>query len=170
MSAYSIEIGGRRRQVAVARSGGGFAVTLDGQTHHVDAARIDAHSLSLIVDSVRSADATIAPARERGHATVHIGAAAVPVAMANGRPRYGRRHDGADGDASPQRITAPMPGKIVRVPVSVGDAVRVRQPVVVVEAMKMENELRAGRDGTVAEIHAREGMSVEAGALLIVIQ
>jgi biotin carboxyl carrier protein len=41
---------------------------------------------------------------------------------------------------------------------------------VVVEAMKMENELRASRDGTVAEIHAREGMSVEAGALLIVIQ
>ena len=43
---------------------------------------------------------------------------------------------------------------------------RPRQPVVVVEAMKMENELRAGRDGTVAEIHAREGMSVDAGALL----
>ena len=47
---------------------------------------------------------------------------------------------------------------------------KLRQPVVVVEAMKMENELRADRDGTVAEIHAREGMSVDAGALLIVIQ
>jgi biotin carboxyl carrier protein len=46
----------------------------------------------------------------------------------------------------------------------------VRQPVVVVEAMKMENELRAGRAGTVAEVHAREGQSVEAGALLVVIQ
>ena len=40
----------------------------------------------------------------------------------------------------------------------------------VVEAMKMENELRAGRDGTIAEVHAREGLSVDAGALLIVIQ
>ncbi len=59
-----------------------------------------------------------------------------------------------------------MPGKVVRVLVKPGDAVRARQPVVVVEAMKMENELRAGRDGTVAEIHAREGTSVDAGALL----
>jgi biotin carboxyl carrier protein len=63
-----------------------------------------------------------------------------------------------------------MPGKIVRVFVRPGDTVTARQPLVVVEAMKMENELRAGRAGTVAEVHAREGASVEAGALLIVIQ
>jgi len=63
-----------------------------------------------------------------------------------------------------------MPGKIVRVLIHTGQAVVVRQPLVVVEAMKMENELRAGREGTVAEIHAREGESVDAGALLVVIQ
>jgi biotin carboxyl carrier protein len=63
-----------------------------------------------------------------------------------------------------------MPGKIVRVGVKTGDTVRARQTVVVVEAMKMENELRAGRDGTVAGIHAFEGASVEAGALLVVIE
>ena len=63
-----------------------------------------------------------------------------------------------------------MPGKVVRVLVKAGDAVRARQPVVVVEAMKMENEVRADRDGTVAEIHTRDGMSVEAGALLMIIQ
>jgi acetyl-CoA carboxylase biotin carboxyl carrier protein len=51
-----------------------------------------------------------------------------------------------------------------------GEAVTARQPLVVVEAMKMENELRANRDGTVAEVHVREGLSVEAGAPLIVIQ
>jgi biotin carboxyl carrier protein len=54
--------------------------------------------------------------------------------------------------------------------VKVGDVVRAREPVVVVEAMKMENELRADREGTVAEVHVREGMSVEAGALLAVIR
>ena len=63
-----------------------------------------------------------------------------------------------------------MPGKVVRVLVKPGDTVAARQPLVVVEAMKMENELRAGRDGTVAEVHVREGVSVDAGALLIVIQ
>ena len=63
-----------------------------------------------------------------------------------------------------------MPGKIVRVLVQAGEPVRSRQPLVVVEAMKMENELRADRDGTITEIHAREGQSVDAGALLVVIQ
>jgi biotin carboxyl carrier protein len=63
-----------------------------------------------------------------------------------------------------------MPGKIVRVLVDPGDVVAARQPLVVVEAMKMENELRAVRAGKVAEMHAREGQSVDAGALLVVIQ
>jgi biotin carboxyl carrier protein len=63
-----------------------------------------------------------------------------------------------------------MPGKVVRVLVKSGDLVRARQPLVVVEAMKMENELRAQRDGTVADVQAREGQSVDAGALLVVVQ
>jgi biotin carboxyl carrier protein len=62
-----------------------------------------------------------------------------------------------------------MPGKVVRVLVQAGQAVRARQPIVVIEAMKMENELRAGHDGTVTELQARDGQSVEAGALLAVI-
>ena len=88
----------------------------------------------------------------------------------NGRRRWGQKQDGRGAGSGPQRVIAPMPGKIVRVLVKAGDRVGPRQPVVVVEAMKMENELRAGRDGTVAEIHVREGMSVDAGALLLVIQ
>jgi biotin carboxyl carrier protein len=164
---YEVEVGGRLRQVVVARTGDGFAVTVDGHTRHVDVARIGAHTLSLIMDSVWPADTSITADRARGQLTVHVAGVAVPVAL-NGRRRYGRKDDGAG--SGPQRLAAPMPGKVVRVPVAVGDSVRARQPVMVVEAMKMENELRASRDGTVAEIHVREGMSVEAGALLIVIQ
>ena len=166
---YEVEVGGRRRQVVVTRTGDGFAVTVDGHTHHVDVARIGAHTLSLIVDSMWSADTSITADRVGGQLTVHVSGMAVPVAL-NGRRRYARKDEGAGAASGPQRLAAPMPGKIVRVPVAVGDSVRARQPVVVVEAMKMENELRASRDGTVAEIHVREGMSVEAGALLIVIQ
>jgi biotin carboxyl carrier protein len=166
---YEFEIGGRRRQVAVTRTGDGFAVTVDGRTRHVDVARIGAHTLSLILDNVSPADATIAADRARGRFTVHVAGIAVPV-MLNGRRRYSRTDDAAGAELGPQRLSAPMPGKVVRVPVAIGDVVRARQPVMVVEAMKMENELRASRDGTVAEIHVREGMSVDAGALLIVIQ
>ena len=165
---YEVEIGGRRRQVTVTRVGDRFAVTLDGTTKQVDVARIDAHTLSLIVDGVWPADVTIAPASQGGDFTITVGGVPIPATV-NGRRRWGRQDDAAAG-TGPERVAAPMPGKVVRVLVNAGDAVRARQPVVVVEAMKMENELRAGRDGAVAEVHVREGMSVEAGALLVVIQ
>jgi biotin carboxyl carrier protein len=59
-----------------------------------------------------------------------------------------------------------MPGKIVRILVAAGQPVKQRQPLIVVEAMKMENELRAGADGIVTELHIQEGQSVDAGTLL----
>jgi biotin carboxyl carrier protein len=171
---YEIEAAGRIRRVDVARTGGAFAVRLDGRLHRVDVVRIDAHALSLIVDSRgdapprnRTYEATIVA---EGAGRVIVGIGPVPVAVAfggAGAVRESRRRTGASG---PSRIAAPMPGKIVRVLVSPGDVVRARQPLVVVEAMKMENELRADRDGTVVEVHAREGSSVEAGTLLIIVQ
>jgi biotin carboxyl carrier protein len=165
---YEVEIGGRRRQVVVTRAGDGFAVSVDGRTRQVDVARIDAQTLSLVVDSVWSNEVSFAT-DPVGGLTVHVGSTAIPVAL-NGRRRWGRKDDGAGSGSGPQRLVAPMPGKVVRVLVKPGDPVTARQPVVVVEAMKMENELRASREGTVAEIHVSEGMSVDAGALLLVIQ
>ena len=166
---YEVEIGGRRRQVVVTRSGDGFAVTVDGQTRQVDAARIDAHTLSLVLDGVWSHEVSIAADPVSGQLAVHVGATPIAATL-NGRRRWGRKNEGVGSGSGPQRLVAPMPGKVVRVLVKAGDLVTARQPVVVVEAMKMENELRASRDGTVAEIHVREGISVDAGALLLVIQ
>jgi biotin carboxyl carrier protein len=168
---YEVEVRGRVRQVTIVRSGDSFAVSVDGRPYHVDAARIDAHTLSLLVDTVsrHSYEVTATPGAATGQVTVTVAGTAVSVAL-NGRRRWGRKDDGGASAAGPQRLAASMPGKIVRVLVKAGDAVCARQPLVVVEAMKMENEMRAGRDGTVAEVHAREGYSVEAGALLLVIQ
>jgi biotin carboxyl carrier protein len=166
---YDVEVGGRARHVAVTRAGSGFAVTVDGRSHHVDVARIDAHTLSLIVDRVWPADVSVTADRTRTQLMVHVRGVAVPVAL-NGRRQFGRATDRGAANSGPQRVTAPMPGKVLRLPIAVGESVRARQPVVVVEAMKMENELRASRDGTVAEINVREGMLVDAGALLVVIQ
>ena len=63
-----------------------------------------------------------------------------------------------------------MPGRVVRVLVAVGERVTARQPVVVVEAMKMENELRAPRDGVVEEIRVAPGSAVETGAVLMTLR
>jgi biotin carboxyl carrier protein len=166
---YEVEIGGRRRHVVVTRAGDGFAVSVDGRTRHVDAARIDAHTLSLVVDRVWSKEVSVVADPTGGQLSVHVGTTLVVVTL-NGRRRWGRKDEGAGAGSGPQRLVAPMPGKVVRVLVKAGDSVAARQAVVVVEAMKMENELRAAREGTVAEIHVSEGMSVDAGALLVVIQ
>jgi len=161
---YAIEVGGRVRQVAVRRGAQGFVVAIDGRESNVDAARVGAHVWSLIIDGV-SREAIVTGARH-GASTVDVGRASIAVSQ-NGKRRWGSR-DSLAG-AGPQRIAAPMPGRIARVLVRPGDAVGARQPLVVIEAMKMENELRAGRDGTVVEVNVVEGQSVEAGALLAVI-
>ena len=170
---YEVEVGGRVRNVTVARTGDTFAVAIDGHARQVEVTRIDGCSLSLIVDSVRRKDITVSAEPGANRLTVLVGTTPVPVVLngaLNSRVR-GRASAGAGAAGSgPQRVIAPMPGKIVRILVRVGETVRARQPVIVVEAMKMENELGAGRDGAVAEIHTAEGVSVDAGALLIVIQ
>jgi biotin carboxyl carrier protein len=180
-----MDAAGQRSQVGVERTGDGFAVTIDGRAYRVDAVRIDGHEpmlLSLIVhravdrsvaagpQSVRSYEVTVSPAAD-GELTVQVGSVPIRVRV-DDRRRVARSLESGAGpaDAGPQRLAASMPGKVVRVLVKAGEAVTARQPVVVIEAMKMENELRAGRDGIVAEIHTREGASVDAGALLVVIR
>jgi biotin carboxyl carrier protein len=164
---YEIVVGGRTRQVVVSRVGDGFTVAVDGRVWPVDAALIDAHTMSLLIDRT-SHEVTIAPDPASGQLLVRVGTTPIVVSL-NGRRRVGRRDDVAHAGSGPQRVVAPMPGKVVRVLVTPGDVVRARQGLVVIEAMKMENELRAARDGTVTEVQAREAMSVEAGTLLVVI-
>jgi biotin carboxyl carrier protein len=164
---YEIEVAGRVRQVEVRRADEGFVVSVDGCEFPVAPARIDPQTLSLLIDG-RSVEVTVAPDPGTGQWRVGVGAAAVGAAV-NGRRRGARHDDGHGAGGGPQRILAPMPGKIVRVLVKPGEAVGARQAMVVIEAMKMENELRAARAGTVTEVHAREGASVDAGTLLVVI-
>jgi biotin carboxyl carrier protein len=155
------------------RTGDAFAVSVDGRDHLVDVVRIDAHTLSLIVDSgvqggrLAVYEAVVVPSREAGQQIVQVGGVAVPLTA--DRRRVAQGDDSRPG-SGPFRLTAPMPGKVVKVLVTPGQAVQVRQPIVIVEAMKMENALRSDRGGTVAEVLVHPGTSVEAGALLVVIQ
>src|SRR4051794_30413153 len=186
---YEIEVNGRLRHAEVHRANGSFVVVLDGHAWLVDAAAIGGHVLSLLARSagelptgVGAMDAIKAAARTdrrggeshevtvahdaAGQLMIGVGPATLPVAL-NSRRRAGA--DAAHGRSGPQRIVAPMPGKIVRILAKVGEPVHARQPVVVIEAMKMENELRALADGVVTEIHGKEGQSVDAGTLLAVV-
>jgi len=173
---FEIAAGNHVHTVTVVRKGTLLQVAVGGRTMVVDARRVGDLALSLLVvpdgasEPVRSVDVALAAQRTAGDFDVHLAGLTIPVQVRQaggfGRPKKGSAAPGT----GPQRIAAPMPGKIVRVLVSAGDEVKARQGLVVVEAMKMENELRAARDGRVREVSVVEGQSVDAGALLLVVE
>ena len=160
---FEIEVAGRTRNVEIARQGRNFLVTMDGQSHAVDVARTGS-SWSLLIGT-RSYEVAFAP-RPGGEMLVCVDGHQVLTRRAGLVRSDGRASDARVG---PQPIVAPMPGRILKVLVKMGDAVEARQGLVVVEAMKMENELRSPKAGTVTESRVTEGMSVEANAVLIVV-
>jgi biotin carboxyl carrier protein len=174
---FEVAIGDRVRTVGIARKGTVLHVELDGRTHVVDARRVNDAIVSLLVQPdggsipSRSVDVSFAAKPAVGEFDVHLDGRTIALEI---RPAgsFGRqKKDGAGAQGSgPQRLLAPMPGKVVRVLVKAGDEVKARQGLVVVEAMKMENELRAARDGRVREVAVTEGQSVDAGAVLAVIE
>jgi biotin carboxyl carrier protein len=85
-------------------------------------------------------------------------------------PRNANRHSRAALGSGRQNISTPMPGKVVRLLVREGDAVDAEQGLVVVEAMKMQNEMKASRAGRVAEVRVRDGDTVGAGDTLVVLE
>ena len=178
---FDVAVGDRVRTVSVVRKGALLLVTLDGHTHVVDARRVSDTALSLLVQNgkgdlpVQSIDAAFAAQEVAGDFDVHLAGRTVTVQV---RPSTGMTRPGVSaalrtgqpGANGPQRVTSPMPGKIVRLLVKTGDQVKAKQGLVVVEAMKMENELRAARDGRVRELSVAEGQSVDAGAVLLVVE
>ncbi len=85
-------------------------------------------------------------------------------------PRRWKRQLAGGAQGGVQKVAAPMPGKVVRVLVSVGDAVEAGQGIVVVEAMKMQNEMKASRAGKIASLAAKPGATVTAGEILATIE
>lgn len=81
-----------------------------------------------------------------------------------------RRGAVAGGAAGPLEVRAVIPGRVLAVPVAAGDTVQAGQPLVVIEAMKMQNEVRAPRDGAIARTEATPGRTVEVGDLLVVLE
>ncbi len=166
---FDVEVAGRLRTVVVERvaESGRFQVLIDGRVHDLEARPTDLGLSILFSEGGRSVDAAATP-HNGGEWLVQLPHVDVPVVV--DRQRHARGGQRTAGGAGQQRVKAPMPGRILRVMVKVGDEVAHRQGLVVVEAMKMENELTAPKAGKVTEVAVTEGMSVEAGRLLVVIE
>ena len=169
---FELELNGRERTVSVEAvgvsgpAGGRYRVRLDGKTCEVDCRTTDL-GLSLIFADGRSLDAAVTE-RPDGEWLVQLPHVSI-TAVVDGR-RYQRGRTADASGAGHQYVTAPMPGRVIRVLVKPGDDVAARQGLVVVEAMKMENELGSPKAGRVREVAVSEGMSIEAGRLLVVVE
>jgi biotin carboxyl carrier protein len=163
-----LDVAGRLRQVEIERRDDRLTVRLDGQQIGVEATALPGGRWSLrLPGSGRQHEVVIVSRPDAGGLEALVDGLSVPVRVSSGTAVA--KKAGAHGEG-PDRVTAPMPGKVVKLLVSAGDQVTARQGVVVVEAMKMENELRAGRAGIVREVLVAEGASVEAGTPLLVIE
>jgi biotin carboxyl carrier protein len=162
---YDAQVAGRTLRVEVQGRDGRYTVRLGQRTLEVDYQEWEGGFASLLVEG-RSHDVGI-ERQAAGYRVqlaehellIELAPAAREAAAATRRPTTG-----------PLRVAAPMPGKIVRVLVEAGQPVAAEQGLVVVEAMKMENELRAPRAGRVRETCVRLGQAVETGAVLVVIE
>ena len=171
---FQFEIADRERSVEMHRLASGHRVVVDGHEYVVDSVKVREATWSILMTDVasgrlRSVEAVVLPQNGNGTVDVFIDGHRIEVGQRSGLGRRARGIAGAQG-SGPQKLVAPMPGKVVRVLVKSGDDVQPRQGLVVVEAMKMENELRAARAGRVREVFVREGQSVEAGTALVVVE
>jgi len=152
-----------------------WVVTLGDRRCRVNMSPAGASWSLLIADEGLDARASrrsydVAFERERdGDLVVHVNRAAVPVSLPwrqSGSAGRKRRSSSRSGTG---HVVAPMPGRVVSVLVEPGDEVAERQAVAVLEAMKMQNEVRASRAGVVTDVRVQQGSTVDAGAVLVVI-
>lgn len=155
---------GRTIRLEIVERDGRYIASLDGRTHTVDYVETGRDFVSLLVDGT-SLEVGLSP-KGRGYAVV-LDDDAFEVVFEDAVRGRAPAVKPATGSG---RIMAPMPGRIVRVLVSKGDEVGPGQALLVIEAMKMENELRSPFKGKVQDLPVREGQAVETGALLLIVE
>jgi biotin carboxyl carrier protein len=189
---FELDAGGRRHHVEARRADRGWIVVVNGRAVTADVTKVgDRWSLLIgpppdgvpagsvageaadpeLPRTYASYDVVI-EARGAVDRTVHLDGRSLMVSFAGGlRPPSRRRPVHAATTANgPVEVESPMAGRVAKVLVEKGAAVAARQGLVIVEAMKMENELRAPRAGTVADVRVAEGASIDAGTVLVVIE
>ena len=156
----SFRLDGKTYRLDVVKEGGTFLVTLDGASLSVDSRWLSETEISLIING-KSVVAIIGRAGKKRTVTI-------------GGEHYALEEVGEDeevvkprGGSAREALASPMPGKVIKVRVKEGDEVKKGASLVIVEAMKMENEIRASRNSRVKRVLVREGDLVEAGATLV---
>ena len=162
---YDIAIDGKHHRLDLTQAEGRWSARLDGRDVEVDAilARPD-------VLSLRIGNQAYEVKCERVGGEMHLWVGSARFAAEVRDPRSLRGRVRAVDDQGPKKLTAPMPGKIVRVLVTQGAEVEAGAGVLVVEAMKMQNEIKSPKKGTIQKILVSEGAAVNAGDVLAIVE
>jgi biotin carboxyl carrier protein len=159
-------VGEKTRVVELERDGAGWLISLDGRPINADTVEIAPHTISILLDG-RNFEFSVMQSAD-GKLNLQTGGQEFTAEVIDPRAWSGRRHGHVETEGR-QQILAPMPGKVVRLLVKAGDHVEAGQGLLVVEAMKMQNEIRSPKSGTVERVLAREGQPVNAGEILCVV-
>jgi biotin carboxyl carrier protein len=163
---FDIGLGGRIYRLELQKKKDQWECRLDGREISIQAAQVGADTLSLLMDG-RSFEVKNEPALDG--ITVFIRGIRYEVSIEDPRSWRGRTR-AAQAGAGPQKLIASMPGKVVRVLAREGDNIVAGQGIAVVEAMKMQNEIRSPRAGVLKKLLAHEGMKVTAGEVLGIVE
>lgn len=162
---YEIAIDGKTYRLDLSQSEGRWSCRVDGRDIEVDAVLARPNVLSL-----RLGNQAYEVKCERVGSDTHIWVGSQRFAAEVRDPRSLRSRTRADDDHGPRKLTAPMPGKVVRILLSQGTAVEAGSGVLVVEAMKMQNEVKSPKKGTIQKILVSEGAAVNAGDVLAIVE
>jgi biotin carboxyl carrier protein len=162
---YDITIDGKNYRLDLAHAEGRWSCRLDGRDFEVDAILTRPDVLSL-----RIGDLTYEVKSERVANDLHLWVGSTGFAVEVRDPRSLRGRTRAVDDHGPRKITAPMPGKVVRLLVHEGDEVEPGSGVAVIEAMKMQNEIKSPKKGTIQKILVGEGAALNAGDVLAIVE
>lgn len=157
--------GEREERVRVRRAGRGFEVSLGGRTYLVDAGAARSGLHSLRIDGAQH-EVAVHPGDD-GVYWVSTAGGSGPVEVADPLTHLAAQTRGGKGGKQRQRVSAYMPGRVVALFAEEGQEVTAGQGILVLEAMKMENELRASAAVTVRAVRVRSGEAVEKGQVLV---
>jgi biotin carboxyl carrier protein len=160
---YEILIANKSRIVELQRDGARWQISLDGAATDADAIEIAPGIFSILLNG-ESHEVRVAPNPDSS-LTIQDGPNEFKAEVADPRSWRGRKQDAAEVEGR-QKIVAPMPGKVIRLLVKPGDKVEAGQGILVVEAMKMQNEVKSPKSGTVEKLLAKESQPVNAGDIL----
>ncbi len=162
---YDVTIDGRKYRLDLNHADGLWSCRLDGREVQVDAFLVRPDVLSLRIGEMAY---EIKSERVANDLNVWVGSRSFVAEIRDPRSLRGRNRAG--DDHGPRKIVAPMPGKVVRLLVSQGDRVEAGAGIAVVEAMKMQNEIRSPKNGTVRKILVGESAAVNAGDVLAIVE